>query len=83
MITINLNKAKEIHKERIRTSRSDALQKLDVDYMRAQEAGTDTSAIVAEKQVLRDLPASVDDCEDLDTVKAVWHEKLGDSPYAG
>jgi len=39
--------------------------------MRAQEAGEDTAAIVAEKQRLRDLPALVDAASTLDELKSL------------
>ena len=55
MITINFNKATEITKERLRQERKPLLEALDVQYQRALESGTDTKAIVAEKQRLRDI----------------------------
>ena len=57
-ITIDITKAKEVWKNKIRVKRTNALTKLDIDYMRAQEAGSDTTSIVADKQALRDLPSS-------------------------
>ena len=56
MITIDIPKAKDIWKDKIRVARKSALEKLDVDYMRANEQGNDTTAIVTDKQTLRDLP---------------------------
>ena len=55
MIKINQDKAIEIAKEKIRAIRESMLKKLDVDFQRALETGSDTSQIVAEKQRLRDL----------------------------
>jgi hypothetical protein len=49
-ISIDINKAKDIWKEKIRTARKPALEKLDVDYMRADESGGDTASIVADKE---------------------------------
>ena len=54
-ITIDFTKATEITKERLRQERKPLLEAQDVLYMRATEQGTDTSAIVAEKQRLRDI----------------------------
>ena len=54
-ITINFTKATEITKERLRQERKPLLEAQDVLYMRATEQGTDTKAIVAEKQRLRDI----------------------------
>ena len=58
-ITINLDKAKVITKERLRAERKPLLEEQDVLFMQAQESGADTTAIVAEKQRLRDITNSV------------------------
>ena len=78
MITIDISKAKDIWKDKIRVARKPALEKLDIDYMRAQEAGSDTTSIVADKQTLRDLPSQVDTATTTDEIKAVWNDMLGD-----
>ena len=77
-ITIDITKAKEVWKDKIRIKRAKALKKLDLDFMKAQEAGNDTTAIVADKQTLRDLPQQVDTATTVDEIKAVWNDKLGD-----
>ena len=78
-ITININKAKEIWKDKIRVARKPKLEELDVQYMKAQESGSDTSDIVIKKQELRDYPAQVDSATTTDEIKAVWDtDKLGD-----
>ena len=76
-ITIDISKAKDIWKNKIREARKPVLEKLDVDYMRAQEVGNDTTAIVADKQTLRDLPAQVDSATTTDEIKLVWNDMLG------
>jgi hypothetical protein len=56
MISVNMDKAREIKKDMIRSERAPKLQELDLAFMRAVEAG-DTAKqaqIAAEKQVLRD-----------------------------
>jgi len=68
-ITTNFVKAQDITKTRLREERKPLLEKQDVAYMRAQEAGEDTTAIVAEKQRLRDLPTLVDGASTLDELK--------------
>ena len=78
MITIDISKAKEVWKDKIRFKRAGALKKLDVDFIKAQEAGTDTTSIVADKQTLRDLPDQVDTATTTDEIKAVWNDMLGD-----
>jgi hypothetical protein len=71
MITINLDKAKAITKERLRAERTPLLQAQDVAFQRALELGADTSAIVAEKQRLRDVTALVDTVTTLDELKSL------------
>ena len=69
MITINMNKAKEITKERLRAERKPLLEEQDILFMKAQETGLDTTTIVAEKQRLRDITNSVDSCTTTDELK--------------
>jgi hypothetical protein len=71
MITIDILKAKEVWKNKIRIAREPALEKLDIDFMKAQEAGTDTTSIVADKNTLRDLPDQVDTATTTDEIKAM------------
>jgi len=70
-ITINMNKAKNITKERLREERKPLLEAEDIKFMRAQEEGSDTTAIVAEKNRLRDITNSVDSCTTTDELKAL------------
>ena len=70
-ITINLIKAKAITKDRLRAERAPLLDAQDVAYMRALEAGQDTTAIVAEKQRLRDITQLADQATTLDDLKAI------------
>ena len=44
--------------------------------VRAQEASSDTSAIVTKKNTLRDLPGDVDSASTIDEIKAVWNTDL-------
>lgn len=62
VVTVNLDKAKEITKARLRTEREPLLAAQDVLFQRAQESGGDTTAIVAEKNRLRDITGLVDSC---------------------
>jgi hypothetical protein len=71
MITINIDKAKEIKKESLRQERKPLLEAQDVAYMRAQEAGENTTAIVQEKQRLRDITNLVDSCTTVEELKMV------------
>jgi len=78
MITIDISKAKDIWKDKIRDARKPALEKLDVNFVKAQETSSDTTSIVADKQTLRDLPSQVDTATTVDEIKAVWDNMLGD-----
>lgn len=69
MITININKAKDITKDRLRAERKPLLEAQDIAFQRALETGADTTAIVAEKQRLRDITNAVDACTTTDELK--------------
>ena len=71
MIIINLSKAKEITKERLRSERKPLLEAQDVLFMKAQEDGADTTAIVTEKNRLRDLTKLADDASTVDELKTL------------
>lgn len=71
MITINLDKAKEITKQRLREEREPLLAAQDVAFQRALESGADTTAIVIEKQRLRDVTNLVDTATTLDELKGI------------
>ena len=62
VVTVNIDKAKEITKARLRQEREPLLAAQDVLFQRALESGADTTAIVAEKQRLRDVTGLVDAC---------------------
>jgi hypothetical protein len=55
VVTVSLAKATEITKNRLRAEREPLLAAQDVAFQRALESGADTTAIVAEKQRLRDI----------------------------
>jgi len=54
-VEVSLAKATELTKKRLRAEREPLLAAQDVAFQRAQESGTDTTAIVAEKNRLRDI----------------------------
>ena len=70
-ITVNITKAKALTKDRLRVERKPLLEEQDVLYMKAQEATADTTAIVAEKQRLRDVTKLVDNSTTLDELKGL------------
>lgn len=71
MIVINLDKAKEVTKSRLRAERTPLLQAQDVAFQRALESGADTTAIVAEKQRLRDITTLADQATTLEELKGI------------
>ena len=72
---INMTKAKVITKDRLRADRKPLLEAQDILFMRAQEAGTSTTAIVTEKQRLRDITNQVDSMTTTDQLKAATVEE--------
>ena len=71
MITVNFDKAVEITKARLRQDRASLLQEQDILFQRALESGADTSAIVAEKERLRDITKLADQASTLDELKQI------------
>ena len=70
-VSVNMTKAKVITKDRLRADRKPLLETQDVLFMKAQEAGTSTSAIVTEKNRLRNITGDyVNDMSTLDELKA-------------
>lgn len=70
-IIIDIDKAKDITKDRLRAERKILLEAQDVLFQRALETGADTSAIVAEKQRLRDITKLVDTANTVEKLKAL------------
>jgi uncharacterized protein YdaT len=70
-IIIDINKAKDITKGRLRAERKPLLEEQDVLFQRALESSADTSAIVAEKQRLRDITTLVDTANTIEELKAL------------
>ncbi len=70
-VVVNLDKSKEITKNRLRIERLPLLQAQDVAFQRALESGADTAAIVAEKQRLRDITKLADEATTLEELKEI------------
>ena len=84
IIKMDMAKAREIHKTNIRDARKSKLAELDIEFMKAQETGADTTDIVAKKNALRNAPAdsAIDAATDDAGLKSQWNTSiLGDSPY--
>jgi len=70
-IKVNILKAKDITKNRLRIERKPLLEAQDVAFQRALETGASTAEIVKEKQRLRDITKQVDTLTSLDELKAL------------
>ena len=84
LIKIDMAKARELHKTKIREARKPLLEALDVEFQKALETGASTTDIVAKKQALRDAPAdsAIGSATTEAELKAQWNTTLlGDSPY--
>ena len=71
VVSVNLDKAKELTKERLRQERAPLLAAQDVAFQRALEEGGKTDAIVAEKQRLRDVTTLADDAASTEELRAI------------
>lgn len=77
MVTVDINAAKEIWKDKFRLARKPILEKLDIEFIRALEAG-DTQKqqeIAAKKQALRDI-TNTPLPNDLEGIKNIWPDVL-------
>jgi hypothetical protein len=70
-IIVDINKAKDITKDRLRAERKPLLETQDMLFQRALESNADTSSIVAEKQRLRDITKLVDTVNTVEELKAL------------
>ena len=68
-LRINFTKAQALTKDRLRSERTPLFAEQDIAFQRALETGADTTAIVAEKQRLRDVTNQVDEMTTLDELK--------------
>lgn len=82
MIKVNLDKAKEIWLDHYRKARTPLLEKLDLEYMRADEAGNIElkKEIASKKQALRDV-TKTELPDTLEGIKNTWPEILGEKPF--
>ena len=79
-VTVNLTKAKEIAKNKLRIEREPVLSALDIQFMRAVESGNteQQTAIAEQKNVLRNITAhsSITGAEDIDSLKTAMNELI-------
>jgi hypothetical protein len=70
---VNMVRARDIWRTKLRSDRQPLLATLDVEFMKALETNADTKPILDKKQILRDLPADprIDAAETLEDLKAI------------
>jgi hypothetical protein len=71
IVTVNMNKAREITKVRLRIEREPLFKIQDVAFQRALENNADTTAIVFEKNRLRNITSLADGCNSLAELRAL------------
>ena len=81
-IVINPDKAKAIWKDKWRGARKPLLASLDVEFMKAVEAGDSAkqAEIAAQKQALRDVTQTEIAGNSPEEIKSVWPPILGEKP---
>lgn len=57
VISVDMDKARDVWREKIRIVREDEFSKLDAEFMKALETGNEIKAIADRKKALRDAPA--------------------------
>jgi len=80
MITIDMEKARDIHRAKMRVAREPLLTKLDVAFQRALEQNANTATIVAQKQALRDVTSdpAIEAAQTVEELKVVWPDILNE-----
>ena len=80
---VDMEKAKEIWKNIIRQARKIAFEDLDIQYMRATEAGDDTTEIVSKKQKLRDFTNNpeIESANTIEELQVIWDNDLGENKW--
>ena len=71
IIQIDIPRAKEITKDRLRVERTPLLQALDIEMMKNLSDTAKLAEIEAEKQRLRDITKVVDTLNVIDELKAI------------
>jgi hypothetical protein len=79
MIIVNPDKAKAIWKDKWREARKPILSSLDIEFMKAVEAGDSAkqAEIAAQKQALRDVTQTPIPGTTPEEIKSVWPSVLG------
>ena len=79
-LTVDMTKAREIHRDRLRAMRVPLLQALDTEYLRADERADliAKQTIAAKKQALREVTAdpAIDSAKSPDELKRMWNPEV-------
>jgi hypothetical protein len=82
---VDMPKARELWRDRMRKARAPLLAQLDVEYQRADEQGdlVGKRDVVARKQALRDVTAdlAIETADHPEALKQCWPACLGDHPW--
>ena len=76
MITINIDKAKEIKKDMLRVERQHLLAQLDIEVMKNITDSEKLAEIETEKQKLRDITLKVNELTTVEELKEATIESL-------
>jgi hypothetical protein len=81
-ISIDMNKARDVHRSFLRIGREPKLKELDIKFQIALEKGEDLKPITSAKQALRDLTIdpAIEAAETTDDLVSIWPE-LDPNPY--
>jgi hypothetical protein len=75
-VGVDMPKARDIHRDRMRAARAPELAKLDIEYQRADERsdGDAKNIVATRKQALRDVTAdpAIEAAKTADELRAVW-----------
>jgi hypothetical protein len=79
-VDVDIEKAKNIHMDRIRVIRNKELEATDKEFIKALSKGEDTTELTAKKQKLRDIPQDIEptvsNCATVEELLATWPEDL-------
>lgn len=77
-IAIDMPKARDIHRDRMRAARAPKLAALDVEFQRVLEDGKATTEVSAAKRALRDVTKhpGIDRAQTPEDLKLIWPEIL-------
>ena len=76
-IQVNINKAKEITKDKLRAERKPKLEALDVEVLKNINNADKINEIESKKQQLRDAPAQVDSMTTVEQLKSATLPNVG------